>query len=126
MEKVFKVLCVMLVAFVAVALIAAPTASISADPTAVAADESGLITSVHPGEYVVLNIAATNADKVELSAPDGTAFTLCPQSAGRNLRPCGQSFSAGVPVLPHQTTTYSVTAIGAGGTATASYTVTVK
>ena len=79
----------------------APTDSISANPTSIAAGGSSTLT-----------VKATNATSVTVKGSDGSTYTL--------------SSTGGTQVVsPAATTTYTVTATGSGGTATTSTTVTV-
>src|SRR3954451_8468837 len=79
-----------------------PTVSIASNPTTVAA-----------GATATLTVAATNATKVTIAGSDGSSYTL-PASGGTQT------------VTPSATTTYTASAIGAGGSATAASTVTVS
>ena len=81
---------------------AAPTVSISANPTTVAA-----------GAVSTLSVAASNAMKVTITGSDGSSYTL-PEAGGTQT------------VSPSVTTTYTASATGPGGTATAASTVTVS
>jgi phospholipase C len=81
---------------------AAPTTSISSNPTSIA-----------PGGSSTLTVQATNATQVTVSGSDGSSYTL--------------SSSGGTQVVsPTATTTYTATATGSGGTASATATVTVN
>ena len=79
----------------------APTVTIVADPTTIAA-----------GNASTLTITATNATQVTVTGTDGSTY---------NLAATGGTQS----VSPASTTTYSAAATGAGGTATATATVTI-
>ena len=79
----------------------APTVTITANPTSVASGNSSTLT-----------VVATNATQVSISGSDGRKYDL--QATGGT-----QS------VTPSATTSYKVTAMGAGGTVTASASVTV-
>ena len=80
----------------------APTVTIAANPTKVVA-----------GNASTLTITATNATQVTISGTDGSSYTMSSASGGNQ------------PVSPGSTTTYTATAVGQGGTITASTTVTV-
>ena len=79
----------------------APTVSIAANPTSIAAGSSSILT-----------ITAVNASQVTLAGSDGSTYNL--QAAGGTQA-----------VNPASTTTYTATATGTGGKATALATVTV-
>jgi phospholipase C len=81
---------------------AAPTVSIAANPTTVSA-----------GTAATLSVTASNASKVTVSGSDGSSYTL-PEAGGTQS------------VTPAATTTYTATATGPGGSATANSTVTVS
>jgi phospholipase C len=74
----------------------APTVSVTADPDSVAAGSSSILT-----------VTATNATQVTLTGTDGSKYTL--QASGGTQA-----------VSPGNTTTYTATATGPGGTATSS------
>ena len=80
---------------------AAPTVSITADPT-----------SINAGGSSTLTVIATNATQVTVKGTDGSAYTL--QSGGGTQT-----------VSPTVTTTYTAGAIGTGGSASATATVTM-
>jgi len=80
---------------------AAPTVSMSASPTSVAAGASSTLT-----------VSATNATAVTISGSDGTSYALAVAGGTQS-------------VTPAVTTTYTVTAAGIGGSATATAKVTV-
>ena len=80
---------------------AAPTVSITANPTSITA-----------GNASTLTVTAINTTRVTVSGSDGSTY---------NLQPAGGTQS----VTPAATTTYTATANGAGGNATATATVTV-
>ncbi len=79
----------------------APTVSLSATPTSIAASSSATLT-----------VSAANATAVTVAGSDGTSYTL-PASGGTQT------------VKPSATTTYTATASGPAGTMTAATTVTV-
>jgi phospholipase C len=79
----------------------APTVSITANPTKIAA-----------GSASTLMVAATNATGVTVTGTDGSSYTL-------------QATGGSQAVSPAATTTYTATATGAGGKTTATVTVTV-
>ncbi|HWG21653.1 MAG TPA: alkaline phosphatase family protein [Terracidiphilus sp.] len=80
----------------------APTVTIVADPTTIAAGASSTLT-----------VTAANATQVTVTGSDGSSYTL--QAAGGTQA-----------VTPTQTTTYTATATGAGGSITATAMVTVS
>jgi phospholipase C len=80
---------------------AAPTVSITANPTSITAGGSSTLT-----------VAATNASQVTVTGTDGSSYTLT-ATGGTQA------------VSPTVTTTYTATATGAGGKASAGTTVTV-
>ncbi len=84
-----------------VTVVAAPTASIVANPA-----------SITSGSSSTLTVTATNATGVTVAGSDGSSFAL--SSTGGTLT-----------VSPVATTTYTVHATGAGGTTTKTATVTV-
>jgi phospholipase C len=79
----------------------APTVSIVANPTSIAAGGSSTLT-----------VVAGNATGVTVTGSDGTSYTLAATGGTQT-------------VSPKATTTYTATANGAGGTATATATVTI-
>ena len=79
----------------------APLVTISSNPS-----------STVPGSPSMLSVSADHATKVTVTGTDGTSF---------NLPPTGGTQA----VTPKVTTTYTATAIGAGGSATAVATITV-
>jgi phospholipase C len=79
----------------------APTVSIAASPT-----------SISTGSSSILTVAATNATQVVITGSDGSTYTL--QATGGTQA-----------VSPGSTTTYTASASGVGGKASASVTVTV-
>jgi phospholipase C len=81
---------------------AAPTVTLSANPT-----------TINPGGSSTLTVTETNATSLVIAGSDGTAPTV-PPTGGT------------VSVSPKQTTTYTVTATNAAGEATATATVTVS
>jgi phospholipase C len=81
---------------------AAPTVTIAANPTSVAASGESTLT-----------VVAANASSVTVTGTDGSSY---------NLAATGGTQA----VTPAATTTYTATATGAGGTASAVATVTVK
>ena len=81
---------------------AAPTVSISANPTTIAA-----------GAASTLSVSAANASKVTITGSDGSSYTM-PEAGGTQS------------VNPTATTTYTASVAGPGGSATATSTVTVS
>lgn len=79
----------------------APTVNLSASPASISAGASSTLT-----------VSATNATSVTLTGSDGSSYTLS-STGGTQI------------VTPSTTTTYTADASGAGGSATASTTVTV-
>ena len=79
-----------------------PQVSITANPNPVVA-----------GSPSTLSVAATNATQVSIAGTDGSQYTL-------------QSTGGTQPVSPSKTTSYTATATGADGSATASVTVNVS
>ena len=82
-------------------VVGAPTVSIAANPTSITAGSSSTLT-----------VSAGNATQVTVTGSDGSSHTLA--SSGGTLT-----------VTPQATTTYTAHATGAGGTASASTTVTI-
>jgi len=82
--------------------VAAPTVSITANPT-----------SINPGNSSTLTVTATNATEVTVKGSDGSAYSL-PSGGGTQT------------VTPTATTTYTAVATGAGGSASAAATVTMS
>jgi phospholipase C len=78
-----------------------PTVTITADPTTIVSGNSSTLT-----------VAATNATAVTVTGTDGSSYSLQPGGGTQS-------------VTPEATTTYTSSAIGAAGKATASTTVTV-
>jgi phospholipase C len=83
------------------AVTAAPTVSITANPT-----------SVRAGTASTLVVSASNATQVVVSGSDGSSYTLTAAGGTQS-------------VTPNTTTTYTATAGGPGGTNSATATVTV-
>ncbi len=79
-----------------------PTVSISANPT-----------SINSGDSATLTISATNATQVTVTGSNDSSYTI--NASGGTQK-----------VSPAATTTYTVTAVGAGGTVTAETVVTVN
>ena len=79
-----------------------PTVSISANPT-----------SISPGGSAMLTVAASNASQVTVTGSDGSSYTI--GASGGTQK-----------VSPASTTTYTATAVGAGGKATAKTAVSVN
>jgi phospholipase C len=79
----------------------APTVSITANPTSIAAGTSSTLT-----------VTATNATQVTISGSDGSSYTLNNTGGSKS-------------VSPSTTTTYTATAAGIGGSVTAAATVSV-
>jgi len=88
-------------AIVTVVPASAPTVSITASPTSIAAGNSSM-----------LAVTATNATQVSVTGTDGSTY---------NLQPSGGTQS----VKPAATATYTATATGVGGSASATATLTV-
>ena len=82
--------------------VAAPTVSITANPT-----------SINPGNSSTLTVTAANATEVTVKGSDGSAYSL-PSGGGAQT------------VTPTATTTYTAVATGAGGSASAAATVTMS
>jgi len=80
----------------------APTVTINANPTAVTAGTSSL-----------LSVTATNATGVTITGTDGSSYTLTATGGTQS-------------VTPKTTTTYTATAVGPGGKTAATATVTVS
>jgi phospholipase C len=80
---------------------AAPTVTITANPTTITA-----------GSASTLTVAATNATAVTVTGSDGSSYKLSATGGAQAVTPAGS-------------TTYTATATGAGGTASAVTTVTV-
>ena len=80
---------------------AAPTVTITADPTSIVAGHSSTLT-----------VTAANATQVTVTGSDGSSYDLQPNGGTQS-------------VSPAQTTTYTATATGPGGKAAATASVTV-
>ncbi len=95
------------------------SASATVDVTDVGSDNKPSVTisafpdAIKPGGTSILTVVATHAAKVTMTASSGAKFTFSP-TGGKEA------------VSPKDTTKYTVTASGAGGTASASVTVLVS